>query len=378
MHPLQRSSTAALLALLFGCGRGRPDEPAPSAPPAACAESGHVHELEVPGFPGRGYDVHVPSGYDCTTPTPVVLAIHGGSGNAMAMARSTCPMPWRGLGKRPEDIEAEGCLDRLADRERFIVVYPNGTLDPDNPIRNARTWNAGGGEHGYHCASFLACKQNVDDLAYFNALLDDVERRFSVDPARVYATGISNGAAMSYRLGCELADRIAAIAPVAGADQFVTGHACEPSRPVPLLHIHGTQDSWWLFRGGPNGRRGFEGKHVSVCESVWGSRRCPEDERTSSTLQGWAERNGCSEGLVETAIEPSRPAAVRIVPKTCPSGAEVELVRLDDGGHTWPRGWQYLPAEPRGLLPGVGPVSPSLDANETIWAFFARHPRGGP
>src|SRR5262245_1348699 len=102
------------------------------------------------------------------------------------------------------DESREQCLLHLADREGFAVIIPDGT---SGALLDSRTWNAGGGQNGWKCVSGKACKEGVDDLAYFRALLDDVERAVGIDTRRVYSIGLSNGAAMSHRLACELSDR---------------------------------------------------------------------------------------------------------------------------------------------------------------------------
>src|SRR5437879_1570747 len=134
----------------------------------------------------RTYLVHVPPNYDPKKPTPVVLAYHGGGSNAVQMVRF-CG------------------LNETADKHGFLVVYPNGT----GLLEGALTWNGG------NCCGF-AMQHQVDDVGFTRALLDDLGKVANVDPKRVYATGMSNGAILAYRLASELSDRIAAIAPVGG------------------------------------------------------------------------------------------------------------------------------------------------------------------
>src|SRR5262249_11253544 len=147
-------------------------------------------------------------GFDGKSPVAVVLNLHGGMGRAESQRR-------------------QSGMNRVSDQHGFLVVYPDGT-----GIGPLLTYNAGA------CCGY-AEKTRVNDVGFINALIDDLERQYQVDPRRIYATGFSNGAMMSYRLGCELSERIAAIAPVSG-DLGVDGPV--PKRPVPIIHFHGLKD----------------------------------------------------------------------------------------------------------------------------------------
>ncbi len=296
----------------------------------------------VPGHDDRDYDLVLPDGYDGSRPIPVVLAFHGGGGNRAGAARTTCPSG---------DVREPECLHELGKAVGFAVVYPDGV--PGSVLRESRTWNAGGGKGRWRCTSGRACEEGFDDVAYVRDLLDGLEGRVAVDPDRVYATGLSNGGAIAHRLACEASDRIAAVAPIGGALQLTTSDVCEPERPVPVLHIHGTEDPCWRYGGGapdcPTGQKGLE--HVSV-------------ERT---LDEWAAINGCEgEPVGETLLdrEDDGTTTERLVWPGC--DAALEHLRVDGGGHTWPDGWQYLGA---GV---VGEVERDW-GNEQIWAFFEAH-----
>jgi len=158
----------------------------------------------------RTYLVHLPAGYDGTVELPLVIAMHGGTGNAV-------------------NIENQSQLSVKANQENFIVVYPEGV---SRPVTNIRTWNAG------WCCGF-ASSSEADDVGFINALLDTLIKNYSVDNNRIYATGMSNGGFMSYRLACELSYRIAAIAPVAATMSMTS---CNPDRPVPVMDIHSFLD----------------------------------------------------------------------------------------------------------------------------------------
>jgi polyhydroxybutyrate depolymerase len=223
----------------------------------------------MPRWAARGYTVHLPPSYDRRRRHPVVIDIHGGGGNAKSARLQTCP---------DRNPGSPACLDRVADCEGFIVVYPDGT--PESLLaKNSRSFNAGGGADGYVCMSGHACAANLDDVRFFSDLLDSLERNYRVDPDRIYVTGLSNGAAMSHRLACELSDRIAAIASIAGGNQFSTTRQCLPARSVPVLEIHGTADRCFPYNGG-----------YESCTSLqpYGFRISVPD-----TVAGWVSRNGC-------------------------------------------------------------------------------------
>ncbi len=256
------------------------------------------------GADTRSFDVHVPATYDPKVPTPVVLNFHGFSSNA------------------PEEVLLSNMNDK-ADTAGFVVVYPHG-------LGAVQSWNAGA------CCG-EAAQQGKDDVGLVGAILDVLEDRLCVDAARVYATGMSNGGFMSHRLACELSTRIAAVAPVAGVLGVPT---CAPTRPVPVMHFHGTLDP--LVPYGGSAALGF----ASV----------------AATFDGWAKRASCTGAPVETYRKLDAHCSTY---QACARGGEVTLCTIDGGGHTWPGG---LP------VPALGYTSPNLNATDAMWDFFARHP----
>ena len=154
----------------------------------------------------RTYLLHLPSGYTGISDLPLIVAMHGGFGNAYNM-------------------ETISELSIKADAEHFIVVYPEGVK---GGFLNASSWNAG------WCCGF-ASSSNVDDVGFIDSFLNTLIGDYSIDTNRIYATGMSNGGFMSYRLACELSDRIAAIAPV---ECSMTMTSCTPNRVVPIIHFH--------------------------------------------------------------------------------------------------------------------------------------------
>lgn len=319
---------------------------------ASCASSvepcdplviGGDHTCGVPGWEERAFLIHLPPGFDPRAPLPVLLVLHGGAGNKEKMQALTCASGTAG--------EAS-CLDALADREGFAVVYPDGTSAP--VFSGLRAWNAGGGDKGLRCVSGPACKDGVDDEAYVARLLDEVARVISIDRARVYASGFSNGAAMAQRLACSMADRIAAVAAVSGANQFAAAQGCAPTRAVPVLAIHGDADPCWAFEGG-----------VGACLQEDGDAYI--GVRTS--LESWARVDGCAAAAEPQTLPDLDPAdGTRVVRETWTGcRAPVELLRIEGGGHAWPGGAQYLDVD------RIGRASRDLDGNARIWAFLSAH-----
>jgi len=277
----------------------------------------HTRTLEVDGRE-RSYLIHVPEKYDPRQPTPVVLVFHGAGTNARMMVR------FCGLSEK-------------ADEAGFIAVYPNGT----GAAGIFLTWNAGGLHPNL-------AEGKPDDVKFVDALLDDLLGVVNVDPKRVYATGMSNGGMMCYRLAAELSGRIAAIAPVGGTMAI---KEAKPARPVPVLHFHGTADRLVPFQGPREGMQEFL-TFLSVEE----------------TVQTWAKLNRCRPEPAVEKLEDKADDGMTVTKKTFKpqeGGAEVILVEIDGGGHTWP-----------GREPPIGLIGEStkdVSANGMIWEFFQRH-----
>ena len=292
--------------------------------PVTLARGDHTISIEHDGR-RRSYLLHVPAATGRAR--PLVLAFHGGGGEA-------------------EGYKAYAGLDALADREGFIVAYPNGSgLLP----RRLLTWNAG------DCCGF-AMNQRVDDVGFAIAVIDDVARRIAVDERRVYATGHSNGAMMAYRLGAERANRIAAIAPVAGAYNLA---AFSPSQPVSVLHIHSVDDPRALYKGGsgpPFPGTNVRASHRPVMEG----------------LEKWRAHDGCSTRSRETATRNARhgttaQTATLIVWDGCSKGSTVAHWKLTGVGHGWPGTTQTPVREEL-----IGPPTTIISAAEEAWKFFAQ------
>lgn len=297
-----------------GIEEGTPPEP------VGCSASGvgpgdHERSLLV-GEDERHYLLHVPPGYRPGEPPPVVLNFHGGAGFPEAQVELTS-------------------MDRTADREGFVVVYPfgSGILE-----RRFLTFNAG------TCCGYARDK-GLDDVALVRAILRDLARVVCIDDRRVYAVGHSNGGMMAHRLGCQLADEIAAVASVAGPIGL-TG--CHPSRPVSVLHVHGTADRCAPYAGGTGA-----------------SRRAGEFRSVEDTRKIWLSADGCTG---EPQVSYSRGDATCLRWSECDGDAEVVFCTIEGGGHAWPGAADY----PSKRICG-GELTHDLDANEMIWQLFSRH-----
>lgn len=308
---------AACVLMLFGSARA-------AAPTDALTPGDHTRGFAL-DHRDRSYLVHVPKTYDLTKPTPVVLAFHGALMNGPMM------------------VEFSG-LSRKADAAGFIVVYPNGV----GLKASALFFNASLPAKPSAPAATQPSLP-VDDVAFTRRLLDDLEKVANVDPRRIFATGMSNGGMMVHRVAAEMADRIAAAAPVAGTLALPAVH---PSRPVPMIIFHGTADFIVPFDG-PLGQTPATMQFSSV----------------PKTIDAWRTADGCQQQgrIVETpdAANDGTTLTTTIYGPGA-AGAEVVLVQVNGGGHTWP-----------GMQPPVafiGASTRNASANDLMWDFFCRHP----
>ncbi len=274
----------------------------------------------------RRYIVHTPAGWDGQSRLPLVISLHGGMGRGALQRTMTG-------------------FNEVADRHKFMVVYPDGTGPViHRPIRgdvSILTWNA-----GRCCGS--AVKEKVDDVGFVRAMIDRLAQQFPVDTDRVYATGFSNGSMMTNRLGAELSDKLAAIAPVSGS-LMVDGPA--PRRPIPILYMHGRKDPNAQYMGGA-------GKYDKTVH-----RSVPD------TIAWWVRVNHCRPKPVETK-EDKDYILERYEPAPGQPGASVTLMTLREGGHAWPGGVDANPQFEKGKL------IESVPASEIIWDFFSKYRLG--
>ena len=268
----------------------------------------------------RTYHLYVPERYDSKNPAALVFVLHGGGGTGNRMGKFTG-------------------VSALADHHGFIAIYPNAV---------EKHWN-----DGRDLEDYRSNRENIDDVGFISALIDTIASRYNLDHKRVYVTGISNGAMMSFRLACELTDKITAIAPVVGSFGENISKVCEPSRPIPVIIIGGTGDPLVPWNGG----------HVHLFRKKFGKVLSFAD-----TTRFWVEHNGCSADpdiswLAD--VDPEDGTRIRKkVYSQCNQGVRVILYEIQGGGHTWPGGPQYLPEWM------IGINSKDLDAAEVIWDFF--------
>jgi polyhydroxybutyrate depolymerase len=211
-------------------------------------------------------------------------------------------------------------MNAKADEERFVVVSPQALGDPPT------WWGPIPGEVGQ------------SDLDFFRKMLAYLQQQISIDPDRIYATGLSNGGTMAYRLGCDMSDVFAAIAPVAGG--HVAHHLCQPEDPVSVLVIHGTADATIPFEVQPN---------VSPAVETW--------------LEAWAEHNGCDP---TPSVSKSFVATTEKTWSHCNGDVVVTLEIIQGGGHVWPDS---------DLGTHLAEYPSDLDATDLIWSFFKAHPK---
>ncbi|HEU0164544.1 MAG TPA: PHB depolymerase family esterase [Thermomicrobiales bacterium] len=258
----------------------------------------------------RTYLVYVPASAPASG-APLVVMMHGGGGSA---AQAEKDYGW----------------DQEADREGFIVAYPDG-------LNHA--WNVGGGCCGQPGTN------GTDDVAFITAMVAAIETKSSVDPSRVYATGISNGGMMSYRLACDT-DLFAAIGP----DSATMLGECPSPKPISVIHIHGTADTKIRYNGGPGTGtpETIDGPAVPALNATW------------RKIDDCAAPTFITAGKVTTSIA------------SCPDDRTVELISVAGAGHQWPGG---APHPLRTILVDADPPSDALNATSTIWTFFAAHPK---
>ncbi|MBU8892140.1 MAG: dienelactone hydrolase family protein [Bacteroidales bacterium] len=254
----------------------------------------------------RNYMAYLPDNYNDTLNFPLVIYLHCYGWTAQQGMNYTL-------------------LNQVADTSGFIVVSPSAITN----------WNSGVGDNARWPTP------NVNDVGFINALIDTVSSHYGIDPERIYACGYSNGGFMSYKLACQLSDRIAAIASVGGISSTNTVANCNPVRSMPVLQIHGTEDSWVPISG----------------NTGWYS--------VDQTLSFWTGFNNCVQ--VDTTIlqdlDPTDSCTVEKISYTkCSNNISVIYYKVINGGHTWPG------AGPAGYP--AGNTNQDFNASVEIWNFF--------
>ncbi len=258
---------------------------------AACSAASSAPRSTT-NSPQRTFVTHLPNNRPPTQPVPLVLVFHGYGGQGKDLAKSSG-------------------LNQIADRENFIVVYPDGL--------NKR-WSVGG----------------TEDVAFTNSLIQQFQQRYKIDSRRIYATGISNGGFLVQRLACESSNQITAFASVVATLPHGLQSQCRSNRPVSMLMINGTDDRKVPWKGGSLAY----GQILSV----------------PSSIDFWRQRSQCPSSAKVRSLN----SRVQIDQYTnCKNDSEIELVTLKGAGHVYPR--------------GGGGVNSLIDASSEIWKFFDRH-----
>ena len=306
----------SILIMFFSCNK----EDSPTTPTDESSMQNSV-SLTVEGY-ARSFIVYLPKGYNNAGKMPMIFAIHGGSGT-------------------PEGMINIANFKAIADRDKVVLVYPSG-------IQN--NWNDG--------RPTTPNQLGINDVSFFNQMCDYMINNYSVDGTKIYATGISNGGFMSSRLGCELSNRIAAIAVVAATMEATTiAPSCNPGRPVPVIYIHGTTDPLVPFTGGQMTAGGTAGGSILS---------------HFQALDKWATINSCNSIPTVTDLPDVANDGTTIKQRVYSggiNGSEVVSYVISNGGHTWPQGYQYLNEAI------IGKTSQDINACEVIWTFFQRFKR---
>lgn len=253
----------------------------------------------------RQYLLYVPPSYDGSQAVPFVLALHGLGDDMNNFA-----------GIRMEDV---------ADTANFIFAIPQALVD--NQLSGATAWNSGAGAFG------ITLNPGVDDVGFLNALMDTVAAYYNIDQTRLYSTGFSMGGFMTNRLGCELNNRIAAIASVSGT--IGNGISCHPGRVVPACHFHGTADATVAYSGNTYGND------------------------AEALVAYWRGNDRCDTAAIIDSIAHSTHNSLRIIHYTYPNGAygsDVEFYKVVGGQHQW-----------------LGPSGYDINYALEMWNFFRRY-----
>ncbi len=279
---------------------------APAAPSEGCGTphaGGASEETIESAGTTRGYRLAVPEDYTGKKPLPLILNLHGLGSNAIQQA-----------------IYSQ--LEEKGPERGYVVVTPNGTPP-------AMFWN------------ILANLDTPDDVAYASELIDATEAALCINTARVYSTGMSNGAGMSVHLGCQLGDRLAAIAPVAGVN-LLQGTGCPEGKDLPVIAFHGQADGVVPYAGGA---------------SVGNIPVTPVEDAVAA----WAKRDGCKrQPTIESISE-----HVQLTDYSgCDKKTDVQLYTVSDGAHTWPGSLD---------VPRLGHVTTEINAADLMLDFFDEH-----
>ena len=267
------------------------------------AQQTTVESMEYDGKT-RSYRVHVPGGFDGSQSLPLVFNLHGFGSNAF-------------------EQEVYSGMDAVADNNNFIVCYAEGV---------DASWNVGW-EFG----------STEDDVGFISALIDRLKETHNIDLNRVYSCGMSNGGFMSLKLACDLSERIAAVASVTGSMVDSELPLCDPSRPFPVMQIHGTDDPVVAYDGTPG---------VSIA--------------IEDLIDYWVNKNNCETDpdsvFYEDIVAEDLSTAIGVEYRNCSGDSEVNFIKIIGGGHTWP-----------GATINIGPTNLDINGSQVIWDFFNKY-----
>jgi len=284
-------------------------------------------ETMTVGSYSRDFNVYVPSSYAAKASMPLVFSFHGDGMDAAQQAD---------MSQMKQKAEASG----------FIAVFPNGIGSP-------QSFNAGA-----CCAQAMNMAPKPDDVAFTEKMIDSLKSEYpKIDDQRIYATGMSNGGFLSYRLACELSNKIAAVAPVAGvmglSPTIGDFKNCSPTQAVPVLHFHGTDDPIAKYDG--------TAIWPSVPDTIYGN------TANGDLIDGWVKRDGCNLTASPNVVYDVGNAKCKKYNTGCAKNSEVTLCTITNGGHTWPGG-NDCPKD----IPPFGKCTGDISATDYMWEFFKR------
>ncbi len=262
----------------------------------------------------RTYSFYVPASYNPANPAPLVFNLHG-------------------LGKDGADQAETRDMRPVADTAGFILVHPDGSIQP---LLQQRFWNYGN-----------VAGSTVDDVGFIERVIDSISAHYNINPKRIYSAGMSNGGYMSYYLACK-SKRFAAVGSVTGSMSVDMYESCNPDHPTPTIHIHGTSDPVNPYNG----------------------------NSSSKSIQAvslfWANQNGCNTTPVITPVPNTNTSdnvtADHFVYGGGVNGHTVELFRVNRGGHTWPG---------INIFTLLGRTCMDFNAGQELWRFFRRYELAG-
>ncbi|MFT4303021.1 MAG: alpha/beta hydrolase family esterase [Candidatus Woesearchaeota archaeon] len=260
----------------------------------------------------RKYDIYIPKNFEESKQYPLVFVFHGGGG-------------------KPENAKRMTGMSQLADKENFIVVYPSGTT---NRTMSFLTWNAG------DCCGF-ATLSNIDDIGFIKKIINNTKNNLNIDSNKIFATGFSNGAMMSYKIACELPDIFKAVGTVSGTLAY---EECNPKESINIIHFHGDADYYASYDGG-------------IGEKQISNPR--EDKSVVDTIKFWANINECID------YKTNKFGNIIHDVYTC-NNSKIELYTIKQGGHAWPGG------NPGIRYGNIDEPNQEIIATELIWEFFKK------